>query len=40
MRQQGRWAIHGAYLPDEVIRKIYYQNALKYLPALRDSFQR
>jgi len=37
---QGRWAIHGAYLPDEVIRKIYYQNALKYLPALRDSFQR
>ncbi|MEZ5397379.1 MAG: amidohydrolase family protein, partial [Bryobacterales bacterium] len=25
---QGRWAIHGAYLPDEVIRKIYYENAL------------
>ena len=37
---QGRWAIHGAYLPDEVIRKIYYQNALKHLPALRDSFER
>jgi predicted TIM-barrel fold metal-dependent hydrolase len=36
---QGRWAIHGAYLPDEVIRKIYYQNALKYLPAARESIQ-
>jgi predicted TIM-barrel fold metal-dependent hydrolase len=35
----GRWAIHGAYLPDEVLRKIYYQNALKYLPAARDSIQ-
>ena len=36
---QGRWAIYGAYLPDEVIRKIYYQNALKYLPGIRDAFQ-
>jgi predicted TIM-barrel fold metal-dependent hydrolase len=36
----GRWAIHGAYLPDEVLRKIYYQNALKYLPAARESIQR
>jgi len=37
---QGRWAIHGAYLPDDAIRKIYYQNALRYLPELRESFQR
>ena len=37
---QGRWAIHGAYLPDEAIRKIYYQNALKYLPALGETFGR
>jgi uncharacterized protein len=36
----GRWAIHGAYLPDAVLRKIYYQNALKYLPAARESIQR
>jgi predicted TIM-barrel fold metal-dependent hydrolase len=35
----GRWAIHGAYLPDDVLRKIYYQNALKYLPAARESIQ-
>jgi len=37
---QGRWAIHGAYLPDEVIRKIYYENALRYLPAAREATQR
>jgi predicted TIM-barrel fold metal-dependent hydrolase len=37
---QGRWAIHGAYLPDAVIRKIYYENALKYLPGARESIQR
>jgi predicted TIM-barrel fold metal-dependent hydrolase len=36
---QGRWAIHGAYLPDDVIRKIYYQNALKYLPMARDAIR-
>jgi predicted TIM-barrel fold metal-dependent hydrolase len=36
----GRWAIHGVFLPDEVIRKIYYENALKYLPAARESIQR
>ena len=35
---QGRWAIHGAFLPEEVLRKIYYENALKYLPGIRDSF--
>jgi len=34
---QGRWAIHGAFLPDEVIRKVYYENALKYLPAARAA---
>ena len=24
---QGRWKIYGIYLPDEVLKKIYYQNA-------------
>lgn len=37
---QGRWAIHGAHLPDEALRKIYYENALKYLPAARESIER
>ncbi len=37
---QGRWAIHGASLPDEVLRKIYYRNALRHLKDLRESFER
>ncbi|MCP5117921.1 MAG: amidohydrolase family protein [bacterium] len=30
---QGRWKIYGVSLPDEALRKIYYENALRYLPA-------
>ncbi len=26
---QGRWQIYGIYLPDEVLRKVYYENASK-----------
>lgn len=29
--RQGRWNIYGLYLPDEVLRKIYRENALKLL---------
>jgi predicted TIM-barrel fold metal-dependent hydrolase len=36
----GRWKISGIGLPDEVLRKVYYENALRYLPSLRDSIQR
>ena len=32
---QGRWRIYGVSLPDGVLRKLYYENALKYLPSLR-----
>lgn len=28
---QGRWMIYGIHLPDEVLKKVYYQNALKLL---------
>lgn len=31
---QGRWNIYGLYLPDEVLRKVYRENALKLLPHL------
>ena len=31
----GRWRIYGISLPDEVLRKVYYQNALRYLPSVR-----
>jgi predicted TIM-barrel fold metal-dependent hydrolase len=28
---QGRWHVHGLYLPDDVLRKVYYQNAGKII---------
>ena len=33
--RQGRWNICGLYLPDDVLRKLYRENALKLLPHLR-----
>ena len=33
--RQGRWNIYGLFLPDDVLRKIYRDNALKLLPKLR-----
>jgi predicted TIM-barrel fold metal-dependent hydrolase len=36
----GRWRISGIGLPDDVLRKVYYANALRYLPAARASFER
>jgi predicted TIM-barrel fold metal-dependent hydrolase len=33
--RQGRWNIYGVFLPDEVLRKVYRENALKLLPKLR-----
>jgi len=36
----GRWNISGIGLPDEVLRKVYYLNALKYLPSLRPSIEK
>jgi predicted TIM-barrel fold metal-dependent hydrolase len=29
--RQGRWNIHGIFLPEDVLRKIYRENALKLL---------
>jgi len=36
----GRWQISGLGLPDVVLRKIYYRNALRHLPALRASIEK
>ncbi len=36
----GRWNISGIGLPDAVLRKIYYENALRHLPSLRGSIER
>jgi len=30
--RQGRWNIYGLYLPDDVLRKVYRDNALRLLP--------
>ncbi|NLV91951.1 MAG: amidohydrolase family protein [Firmicutes bacterium] len=32
--RQGRWKIYGVDLPDEVLEKIYYRNAIKLVPEL------
>jgi len=34
-RDQGRWNIYGVYLPDDVLRKIYHENALKLIPGMK-----
>ncbi|NQU10057.1 amidohydrolase family protein [bacterium] len=34
-----RWHIHGLGLPPAVLRKIYYQNALKLIPGLRGELK-
>jgi hypothetical protein len=31
---QGRYRIYGLYLPDDVLRKVYYQNACRLIPGL------
>ena len=36
----GRWNISGIGLPDEVLRKVYYENALRHLPSLKNSVTR
>lgn len=33
--RQGRWNIYGIFLPDDVLRKVYRENALRLLPHLR-----
>jgi len=37
---QGRWKINGIFLPDDVLQKIYYANALKLMPGLEAAFTR
>ncbi len=36
----GRWHISGLGLPDEVLRKVYFENALRHLPSLKASIDR
>jgi predicted TIM-barrel fold metal-dependent hydrolase len=34
--RQGRWYVHGMYLPDDVLEKIYYKNAERVILSRRD----
>lgn len=36
---QGFWNIDGLNLPDEVLRKVYHENALRILPALKERLK-
>ena len=33
---QGLWNIYGIGLPDRVLKKIYYQNAIRVIPGVRS----
>lgn len=37
---QGLWQINGVGLPDEVLQKIYYQNAAKLIPGVQERLAR
>lgn len=32
-----RWRIYGLHLPDEVLRKVYYENAARLVPSLTEA---
>ena len=36
---QGFWSIYGIGLPDDVLKKIYYENALSIIPGLKTKFE-
>ncbi|MEM9367369.1 MAG: amidohydrolase family protein [Planctomycetota bacterium] len=36
---QGLWQIHGVYLPDDVLRKIYFENAWRLIPGVQEKYQ-
>lgn len=37
---QGLWQIYGIDLPDPVLKKIYFQNALRVIPAISEKYSR
>lgn len=36
---QGMWRIYGLGLPDNVLKKVYHENALRVIPGLRNPFE-
>jgi predicted TIM-barrel fold metal-dependent hydrolase len=37
---QGFWNIYGVQLPDDVLKKVYHENAIRLLPAIREKVSR
>ena len=37
---QGFWHIHGVGLPDDVLRRIYHENAARLIPGVRERLAR
>lgn len=37
---QGFWRIYGVGLPDDVLRKIYYENATKIVPGVKEKWEK
>ncbi len=37
---QGIWQIYGVHLPDDVLSKIYYQNAARLVPGVRQRIEK
>jgi hypothetical protein len=37
---QGFWNIYGLGLPDDVLRKVYYENAARLIPGVRERLER
>lgn len=36
---QGFWSIHGIGLPDDVLKKIYFQNAIDLMPVAKSKYE-
>ena len=37
---QGLWSIYGVELPDEVLRKVYHENACRLIPGVRERWEK
>ena len=37
---QGFWRIYGIYLPDEVLEKVYFRNAIRIMPRLKPVYEK
>jgi predicted TIM-barrel fold metal-dependent hydrolase len=37
---QGFWRIYGVNLPEDILRKVYYENAERLIPGVREKYER